>query len=146
IEAATREEVILVDRVLSRAETLMLMNSADCYVSLHRSEGVGLTLAEAMLLGKPVIATAYSGNLDFMNRGNSLLVDYRRTRLEEDAWPYPKGSVWAEPSIEHAAELMRWVIEHPAEANALGEQARRDLRELMSLEAYGQRLAAALWT
>ena len=90
------------------------MAACDCYVSLHRSEGFGLTMAEAMAIGKPVIATGYSGNLDFMNAENSYLVDYELGRVGPDCEIYPpEGDVGASPSVEHAAELMREVHGRP---------------------------------
>ena len=78
--AQGRPDIHIVDRSLTAEEMDGLIAGCDCYVSLHRSEGFGLTMAEAMAVGKPVIATAYSGNVDFMNRDNSLLVDYELTR------------------------------------------------------------------
>ncbi len=100
------------DAVWPREAINALLATCDCYVSLHRSEGFGLTLAEAMYLGKPVIATAYSGNMDFMREDNSFLVRYKSVKLEKDYGPYKKGCVWAEPDLEQAAELMRHVYEH----------------------------------
>ncbi len=83
--------------------------ACDCYVSLHRSEGFGLTMAEAMLLEKPVIATRYSGNLAFMTDANSFLCDYKLRRIGKGSEPYPPDARWAEPDIAHAAKLMRFV-------------------------------------
>ena len=103
------------------------MGLCDCYVSLHRSEGLGLTMAEAMALGKPVIATGYSGNVDFMTPENSYLVNYTVGAVPRGADPYPKGSPWAEPDLDDAAELMRRVYEAPREAAARGERAREDI-------------------
>ena len=78
----------VIDKMMSREDSYALMQASDCYVSLHRSEGFGLTMAEAMLMGKPVIATGYSGNLDFMDSHNSLLVDCKVVRLQRDVPPY----------------------------------------------------------
>ena len=86
------------------------MDACDAYVSLHRSEGLGLRMAEFMLLGKPVIATNYSGNVDFMNTSNSLLVDYDLVPVGTLP-PYDSEHRWAEPSLEHAALLMRRLYE-----------------------------------
>jgi len=145
LRAAAREAgVKLIDRSLERGELLALMDAADAYVSLHRSEGFGLTLAESMLLGKPTIATGYSGNLDFMTTSNSYLVNYSRVKIAEEIAPYPRGSVWAEPDVHHAAMLMGWVYEHPAEARVIGERGRSDMKSLLSVEAAGQRMAARL--
>ncbi|MCS6851285.1 MAG: glycosyltransferase family 4 protein [Gemmataceae bacterium] len=136
--------VVLLDQTLSRLETYALMQVCDCYVSLHRAEGFGLTMAEAMLLGKPVIATNYSGNLDFMNSDNSLLVDYRRVPIAQTLPIYPQGAVWAEPSVEHAAALMRWVEGHRAEALALGARAQAQLRQQLAPATVGRRMAERL--
>jgi glycosyltransferase involved in cell wall biosynthesis len=122
-----------------------LMAASDAYVSLHRSEGTGLTLSDAMSHGKPVIATGWSGNTDFMNAGNSYPVDYRLVQLERDVGPYPAGDTWAEPSVEHAAELMRHVVEHPDEVARRGRRARADIEahfsEASVARVVGERLA-----
>ena len=135
---------LVIDEVLSREDSYALMHACDCYVSLHRSEGFGLTMAEAMLMGKPVIATGYSGNLDFMDERNSLLVDCKVVALERDVPPYKRGFRWGEPSAEHAARHLRWVYEHPEAARALGARARQDVAERLSLEAAGRRMARRL--
>ena len=88
--AARRAGTIILDQTLPRGELNGLIQACDCYVSLHRSEGFGLTMAEAMLLGKPVIATAYSANLEFMDRGNSLLVGYELVPVGRQIGPYSK--------------------------------------------------------
>ncbi|HIJ61805.1 MAG TPA: glycosyltransferase [Rhodospirillaceae bacterium] len=143
-QAADDAGVILIDRVFTQNDTLALMQTCDCYISLHRSEGLGLTMAEAMLLGKPAIATGYSGNVDFMTSTNSLLVDYRLVELTEKAEPYEVGARWAEPSIDHAAQLMRRVHQNRDWARRLGETARADLGSRLSLEAAGRRMADRL--
>ena len=121
-----------------------LMASCDAYVSLHRSEGLGLTMAEAMLLGKPTIATGFSGNVDFMNENNSLLVDYRIVQLERTMPPYEVGMEWAEPSEEHAARLMRRLYEDREFAAMLGARGKADVERTMSLAAAGRRMAERL--
>ncbi len=113
------------------AEVMALFASADCYASLHRSEGLGLGMVQAMYLGKPVIATGYSGNLEFMNSENSLLVNYEMTELEEDSGPYERGTRWAAPDVDHAAMLMRWVYEHRAESEEIGARAATSIRRLL---------------
>ena len=89
LKAAAGPGVTVIDALLPRPEALGLLAACDAYVSLHRSEGLGLALAEAMLLGKPVVATGYSGNLDFMNSANSWLVGHRLVELDRDYPPYP---------------------------------------------------------
>jgi glycosyltransferase involved in cell wall biosynthesis len=136
--------VVVIDRCMSREETYALMETCDCYVSLHRSEGLGLTIAEAMLMGKPVIATGYSGNLDFMTRENSLLVDYQRVSIRQQLSHYPSGSQWADPSVEDAAHWMRWVYRNREEARGLGQRARAEVAGVLSTEAAGRRMAQRL--
>ncbi len=109
-----------------------LQAGCDAYVSLHRSEGTGLTIADAMALGKPVIATGWSGNMDFMNVRNSFPVQYDLVEIENGVGPYREGETWAEPSVEHAAQLMRHVFRDCADAEAHGEAARRDIQAQFS--------------
>jgi glycosyltransferase involved in cell wall biosynthesis len=145
LEQAAREAgVIVVDEVLSRARAYGFIQMCDCFVSLHRAEGFGLCLAEAMLMGKPVIATNYSGNLAFMHPGNSLLVDYTLAEIADDNPIYKVGNHWAEPSIEHAASLMRSCYDNPARAAALGATGQAEAKEKLSLKAAGQRMAEQL--
>ncbi len=132
-----RSDIHVVDRSLSAAELNGLMAACDCYVSLHRSEGFGLTMAEAMAIGKPTIGTGYSGNLDFMNAANSYLVEYELGRVGPDCEIYPPEGTWAQPSVEHAAELMRRVVERPEEAAAIGARAREDIARELSPRATG---------
>ncbi len=138
-------DVIVIDRYFSREATVGLTASCDCYVSLHRAEGFGLTMAEAMVLGKPVIATAYSGNLTYMSDDTAYLVRYRLEPIPEGVDPYPAAGEWAEPDVEHAAGLMRHVYEHREEALEKGRRAREDLLQRHSVtvraELIGRRLA-----
>lgn len=96
--------------------------NCDALVSLHRSEGFGLTIAEAMEQGTPVIATGFSGNLDFTTPDNSYLVPYELTRVDSALRNYPEGTEWAEPDIDAAAQMMREIVEAPAIAHARGEK------------------------
>jgi len=142
--AARRAGTIILDQTLPRGELNGLIQACDCYVSLHRSEGFGLTIAEAMLLGKPVIATAYSANVEFMGRGTSLLVGYELVPVGRQIGPYSKDLLWAEPSVAEAAEAMRWVYEHPTEASDLGQRAKQTAEETLSMLAAGRRFARRL--
>ncbi|WP_217616751.1 glycosyltransferase [Cellulomonas sp. GbtcB1] len=110
LRVAGLPHVRLVEEYLDADARDALMAACDCYVSLHRSGGLGLTMAEAMAWGKPVIATRYSGNLQFMTDANSYLVDWKPTPVPADAAPYPAGSTWADPDLAHAARLMREVV------------------------------------
>jgi glycosyltransferase involved in cell wall biosynthesis len=135
---AGREDIHIVDRFSDSAEKNAILASCDCYVSLHRAEGFGLPLAEAMFLGKPVIATGYSGNLEFMSEHNSYLVAHAELRVGEGSLPYPFNGIWAEPEVDHAARLMREVFEHRDAAAGVGERAAADIRTTHSPEAAGR--------
>jgi glycosyltransferase involved in cell wall biosynthesis len=142
--AARGSRVRIIHTVHTQEETLSLMACSDAYVSLHRSEGLGLTMAEAMLLGKPTIATAYSGNMDFMTEANSLLVDYRIVELGKVYPPYTADQHWAEPSVDHAASLMRRLYDDRDFAAELGAKGGADLREKLNYAVTGKRIADRL--
>lgn len=134
----------LIHRTLSRAETNALLASADCLVSLHRAEGFGLPIAEAMELGKPVIATNWSGNEDFMTEDNSAPVRYRLTRIGRDYGPYRAHQMWAEPDLEHAVYLMRRVVYDEEWRRRISGEGRRTIRGFFSPEASGRAMADRL--
>ncbi len=137
-------DVLLLEEHMPAAARDALVQHCDAYVSLHRSEGLGLTMAEAMALGKPVIATAYSGNLQFMTDENSFLVPWSHALVPDNCAPYPPGTRWAAPDLDEAARLMRFVIDNPEAAAARGRQAAADIRLLHSPEAAGRVMAARL--
>jgi glycosyltransferase involved in cell wall biosynthesis/SAM-dependent methyltransferase len=129
-----RADIVLVEEYLDKDTVDALMRGAAAYVSLHRSEGYGLTLSESMALGRPVIATGYSGNLDFMDQDNSLLVPSTLVPVAVGSGPYPPTTRWADPDTDAAAALMRRVIEEPAWAEEIGQRARRSVELGGSLE------------
>lgn len=143
-QRASGLRVTLRDGYLSRADLWALQRAADAYVSLHRAEGFGLTLVEAMALGKPVIATYYSGNTEFMSPWNSFPVPYRLVDIEQDSVSYRRGNVWAEPDIDAAAALMRAVVAQPEQARAVGARARADVERLLAPAACGRRMVERL--
>jgi hypothetical protein len=126
--AITDSRIKIMDEYLSKDRKNGLLSICDCYISLHRSEGFGLAIAEAMYLEKPVIATGWSGNMDFMTVNNSFPVDYDLTELTEDYGPYKQGQVWAEPNVDHAASIMRFVFENPIDARKKAIRAASDMR------------------
>jgi glycosyltransferase involved in cell wall biosynthesis len=138
-KAAEGSSIKVINAVLTRSKLNALMNLSDCFLSLHRSEGFGLLIIEAMYLGKPVIATGYSGNMDFMNVNNSFPVKYKLIPVGEKEYPpFKDGYVWADPDVSHAAELMRFVYENREYAAKIGEQASKDIKECYSPAAAGQ--------
>jgi glycosyltransferase involved in cell wall biosynthesis len=143
--AAGDDRIEVRDGYLDRRGMWALQACCDCYVSLHRSEGLGLGMAECMLLGKPVVATAYSGNLAFMDADNSCLVDYSLIPVEEGEYPAWQGQHWAEPDIDQAAAYLRRLADDPVYARQVGESAKasvsRRLSAAASLAAVTTRLA-----
>jgi glycosyltransferase involved in cell wall biosynthesis len=113
-DLADDPEIFLIDDTLSRADTLALIASTDAVVSLHRSEGLGLLIAEAMLLGKPVIATDYSASRDLPFAATGYPVSCKLVPVHEGEYPFAGGQVWAEPDISHAATLMPELCSDPA--------------------------------
>ena len=139
-----RDDVVVIDRYLDPADKNGLTATCDCYVSLHRSEGLGLTMAEAMYHGKPVIATGYSGNLDFMTDENSYLIDYAMVDIGPDAAPYPPDGQWADPDVAQASAVMRELVEDPRRALLRGQRAAASVRETHSAAAAGETLRRRL--
>lgn len=142
--AGERPDVHVIDQFVPETERAALMAACDCYVSLHRSEGFGLTLGEAMALGKPVIGTGYSSNLDFMSPENSYLVRHDMTEVGSEGENYPAEGRWAEPDLDHAAQLMREVWTDREGAARRGQRARQDIARAFSLEAVGELASARL--
>lgn len=122
---------VLIEDDVTQADLDALIALCDVYVSLHRSEGFGLGMAEAMYLGRPVIATAYSGNMDFMTQLNSCLVGYRLRPIgatenrdfEGMSSIYETGQLWADPDIDQAARWMRRLYSNPVERRRVGAAA-----------------------
>ena len=100
------KNIILIDEILKKEEVIGLINCCDAFISLHRSEGFGLVIAESMYLGKPVIVTNWSGNTDFTNFENACCVPYKLTRINKSHGPYKKGNYWADPDISVASDFM----------------------------------------
>jgi glycosyltransferase involved in cell wall biosynthesis len=144
LAVADRADITVIDRYLDPGDHRALIAACDAYVSLHRAEGFGYTMAEAMLAGKPVVATGYSGNLEFMDERNSYLVGHGMVAIPPGCDPYPPGSLWAEPDLDEAAALMRRVVDDPAGARAVAERARHDIRRFHGAEARAPLLAARL--
>jgi glycosyltransferase involved in cell wall biosynthesis len=131
--------VFVLDRVMTDHEVRNLVRLCDCFVSLHRSEGFGRGLAEAMYYGKPVIGTGYSGNLDFMNPDNACLVDYLLVPVREGEYPHAEGQFWADPDVEQAASHMRAIAGDGATRQRIGTRAAEYMRAHHSFAAVGAR-------
>ena len=142
--ANDRPDIHFIDRYVTAEERDGLMAACDCYVSLHRSEGLGLTPAEALCFERPVIATGYGGVLEFLSDENSYLVLSTDTYVGPNADPYPPDGRWREPDVDHAAELMRHVFENQGEADVKARRGALDIRASHSLAAAGASMRARL--
>jgi glycosyltransferase involved in cell wall biosynthesis len=131
--------ILVIDQELTRPRAIALLALTDCFVSLHRSEGFGRGPAEAMLLGKPVIVTDYSGTRDFATPQTALLVGCRLVPVGEDEYPGAAGQVWAEPDIREAAAAMRRIAGDPGLAERLGRAGQARIRELYDPAVVGTR-------
>jgi hypothetical protein len=109
-----------IEESMRRPRVMALYKACDCYVSLHRAEGFGRGIAEAMLLGKQVIATGFSGNMDFCREPRVALVRHRIRAIERGEYFWGDGQTWAEPDLDHAAELMREIRESPRDVSDPG--------------------------
>lgn len=130
---------ILITDTLPRAEIYALEAACDCFVSLHRSEGFGLAVAECMFLGKPVISTDWSATAEYVNADNGCPVRAQVVALEQNHGPYAKGSTWAEPDTSHAAEYMRTLFADRTLAARLGAAARTAIETRFSPAVIGAR-------
>ena len=144
LAATSGLKVVFDGRQLAREEILLLIASADCYISLHRAEGFGYTLAEAMYLGVPVIASGYSGNLEYMSSEDSYLVPCTEVLVRNADGPFQRGSVWGEPDIEVAADMMRDVVENRQKARKIGERAAAVVRRKLLPEVVAEGLKPTL--
>jgi glycosyltransferase involved in cell wall biosynthesis len=134
----------VLNSVMSRADVLALIDCCDCFVSLHRAEGFGRGPAEAMYLGKPVIATNYSGTTDFMRPANSYLVEYDLVPVQPGEYVFPDGQMWAEADVPHAAQHMRSIIDDFGQAERIGLLGQATIRQEFSAAETGKRMAARL--
>jgi SAM-dependent methyltransferase len=142
--ACSTSNIRIFDRVLTRQEMNTLTSISDCFVSLHRSEGFGIPIAEAMLLEKPVIVTAYSANMDFTTPANSFLVKYKLIEIDRDYGPYRKGWVWADPDLDHAAQLMRYVYENRDICIETGRRGKKEILQLLHPLVVGKQIQERL--
>ncbi|HTQ99554.1 MAG TPA: glycosyltransferase [Candidatus Acidoferrum sp.] len=141
--AARDPRIHIIEGTLPRPELLALYQACDCFVSLHRAEGFGRGLAEALQLGLHVICTGYSGNVDFCHPPYADLVRYQLVKVRASEYTQAKGQVWAEPDVKHAAQLMKQFVRNPPKrrkrkwpefsAAVVGKRYEKRLREIMKL-------------
>ncbi len=131
--------ITLITASYTRSQMDRLLATCDAYVALHRSEGLGLPLIEAMFCGKPVIGTGYGGCTDFLSEETGWPVAYRLVPIQRPAGPYPVGAVWADPDVDDAARQMLRVLACPAHASARAAAALRLVSELYGPDSAAKR-------
>ena len=134
----------LIDATFSPEEITGLMSVCDSFVSLHRSEGIGLSIAQSMLLGKPVITTNYSGNTDFTRPDNSCLIDYKLIEVNKGEYPFYKGQVWADPNMDQVVEYMRKLVEDDVYRDAVAKAGCSYIKTHHNAETVGQNYRSRL--
>jgi glycosyltransferase involved in cell wall biosynthesis len=137
IVSDTGGRALLIKGTMTDNQIKNLVRCCDCFVSLHRSEGFGRGLSEAMYLGKPVVATAYSGNLDFTSQDNSLLVPCRIVGVPEGSYPFWRGQVWADPDLDAATRHMIRLVDEPDYGVEVGRRASLAIRTGFSYRRIG---------
>ena len=143
-QVKTDPRIFLIDEKYRPDEMTGLMQTADSFISLHRSEGIGLGLAQSMLLGKPVIATNYSGNTDFTLEDNSCRVNYKLVEVGKKEYPFAKGQVWADPDVDHAAWYMRKLVDDEGYRNSLAAKGQAFIRDQHNCTVTGERYLSRL--
>ena len=136
--AALDRRIMLIEKSLSRPEVLGLINSSDCYVSLHRSEGFGSGMAEAMSLGKIVIGTNFSGNADFLTETTGVPIPFTLRPVLHHEYPWSSGQVWAEPDLQAASIAMRAVLQSTDLVRQRAEAGRKFIRQHYAPTVVGQ--------
>ncbi len=138
------KNIYIIAKTLPREAVNGLIGVCDASVSLHRSEGLGLLCEESMCFGKPVIATGWSGNMDFMNDKNSCIVDYSMTNVGKNIGPYEAWQEWAEPKVDQAAEYMKRLVNDKSFYKSIASAARKTIEEEFSPKVCGERMKRRL--
>ena len=137
--------IVLIDGVLGNDEVGELQWCCDAFVSLHRSEGFGLWIAECMARGKPCIVTNYSGNTDFTNALNSMPIGFTMVRVRPGEYPFGAGQWWADPDVEQAVRAMRQIAQSATLRETLGDAARRHIQTHLSPRVIGAAISDRLF-
>ena len=136
--------IFIIKNTLSKTEVNSLIKCSDAFVSLHRAEGFGLVIAEAMLLGTPVIATNWSANVDFMNSENSCPVSYELKQLGEDYFFYKAYQHWAEPDLDNAAEYMKKLFSDKSYRETLSKNAKKFIQKNFSVQKSAEKIKSRI--
>jgi glycosyltransferase involved in cell wall biosynthesis len=127
--------ITVINKKFNRIDSINFIDSCDCYISLHRSEGFGRIIAESMLLGKPVVVTNFSGNVDFCNLETSYLVNGELVPLKEKEYLFSEGQYWCDPDIQEAANQLICVYEDKVRRARVSEAGKRFIETHYSHES-----------
>ena len=127
------DNIYYITKTMSKVEVNSLIKDVDVFISMHRAEGFGLVMAEAMLNGTPVIATDWSSNTEFMNQDVACMVGYTFVTLKEDFPPYKAGAVWADPNLDTAADYMKKLYSQPEFYREKAQKAQTYIADKLSM-------------
>ncbi len=137
---ADNTSISILEEILDDDRLYSLINCCNCFISLHRSEGFGLTMAEAMYLEKPVVATAYSANTEFMNINNSFPVKYSMVNAANQYYYSTEKDYWADANTDHAAQHLSWIYQNTDEAKKIALKGKEDIHLYLSPKAIGEKI------
>jgi len=132
--------VYFITKTLTRNQVNELIYCVDTVVSLHRAEGFGLVLAEAMMLGTPTIATDWSSNTEFMNSDVACMVKAKLVEIREDTGVFKKGNLWADPDIDQAAMYMKRLYEDEIYGTELTQKAKVYIAEHLGMQRAAEQI------
>lgn len=138
------QNILVLKNYFDREQVDSLINSADCYVSLHHAEGFGLGPAEAMAMGKVAMLTDWSGNREYMHSDNCIPISYVLKKLGKDYGPYDASQYWAIPNLDHASAEMKDLVNNPERVRTLGKKAAYTISDEFSATAIGRRMKQRL--
>ena len=133
-------QILLIDRPLDSEAVRGLIAACDCFVSLHRAEGFGRGLGEAMALGRLAMGTNWSGNTDFLTHETGLPVEYRLIPVGAGEYPHGEGQSWAEADVDDAVAQLLPVIADPSRGRALALQGQASVLRSHGNRAVGLRM------
>lgn len=143
--ARSDNRIRFVDKSLNYHSLMEMVKASDCYVSLHRSEGWGFGMIEAMALEVPVLCTGYSGNMEFCTQDTAWLVDYSLVELDVNDFIFvSRGQKWAEPDVAHASSLMRFICQNPSDVSRKARYAKEFVAHRFSVPAVAERVRTRL--
>lgn len=141
---SNHQRIILIEDILKQNELMALKKRCQVYISMHCAEGFGINLAQAMLLGKPVIATGYSGNMDFMNHENSFPIPFKLSKIKSSSKTFSPKTIWAYPDMLEAGKIMRWVVENYESASKIAAKGKKFIQENLSPNKIGSLMTERL--